>query len=466
MSDEILEREGSHEPTTFRKAPKKAAWSGWIGSALEYYDFGIYGQAAALVFPTVFFPSGNPTVALIASLAAYAVGYLTRPLGAIVLGHLGDKHGRKRVLTLAMLVMGASTFAVALLPTYQQVGVLAPILLVLLRLIQGFAVAGELGGASAMIVEHAPFGRRGFFASFSLQGTQFGGILAAGVFLPLSATLSKSAFHAWGWRIPFLLSVVVVLAGYIIRRRVDETPAFLEEEAKHEVPRAPIVRVFRENWLNIVLCTGMALANVVGTTAAVFGGAFATQKGYGVGMSTTTYLWIPVLVNIAGVIGIPYYGALSDRIGRRPVMIFGTLASGLLSFPYLWAIEHKNTALTIVLAILMWGVLYQMWNATFATFFQELFPTRTRVTGFALSQNTGLAIAAFAPTIFAAIAPPGTVNVPMIIGGITLVVTVVSALCTFGAKETYRVHLNDLGKRNAVPVPRPEYDRLRTAATV
>ena len=165
---------------------------------------------------------------------------MARPIGAFVLGAWGDRHGRKNVLVLCMLLMGSATFAVGLLPTYQQVGALAPALLVLLRLVQGFAVAGELGGASAMIVEHAPAERRGFYASFSLQGTQAGSILAAGIFIPLSAVLSEEAFRSWGWRIPFLLSFVVILAGFIIRRRVAETPAYLEEAAKHEVPHAPV----------------------------------------------------------------------------------------------------------------------------------------------------------------------------------------------------------------------------------
>src|SRR5829696_7672136 len=229
MQDEIREPEGSHEPTEFAKQPKKAAASGWIGSALEYYDFFIYAQAAALIFPDIFFPEGNPTVAIAGSLAIYGVAYVARPIGAFVLGHWGDTHGRKNVLVLCMLLMGGSTFLVALLPTYASVGLLAPILLVILRLIQGFAVGGEIAGASAMILEHSPFGRRGYYASYSLQGVQAGQILAAAVFLPLSAILSEDAFLSWGWRIPFLLSAFVVYAGYLIRRRVDETPAFAEE---------------------------------------------------------------------------------------------------------------------------------------------------------------------------------------------------------------------------------------------
>src|SRR6187551_2915164 len=193
MQDEILEPPGSHEPTEYAKQPKKAAASGWIGSALEYYDFFIYAQAAALVFPNIFFPSDNPQVAIVAAFATFGVGYVARPIGAFFLGHWGDTHGRKNVLVLCMLMMGFSTFLVGVLPTYHTIGIFAPLLLVILRLIQGFAVGGEISGASAMIVEHAPFGKRGFYASFTLQGVQAGQILAAAVILPLAAFLSESA---------------------------------------------------------------------------------------------------------------------------------------------------------------------------------------------------------------------------------------------------------------------------------
>src|SRR5580704_2801666 len=185
---------------------KKAAASGWIGSALEYYDFFIYATAAALIFPQMFFPSDNPTVAIVASLATYGVGYVARPIGAIFLGHWGDTQGRKTVLIVSMFVMGISTMAVGLLPTYQQVGMLAPALLVILRLIQGFAVAGEITGASSMILEHAPFGRRGYYASFALQGVQAGQIFAAAIFIPLAYFMPESSLLEWGWRIPFLMS--------------------------------------------------------------------------------------------------------------------------------------------------------------------------------------------------------------------------------------------------------------------
>jgi len=463
MQDEIIEQPGSHEPTEYHKTPKKAAASGWIGSALEYYDFFIYAQAAALIFPDLFFPKGNPTVAIAGSLAIYGVAYVARPIGAFFLGHWGDRHGRKNVLVLCMLLMGASTFLVALLPTYAQVGALAPFLLVVLRLIQGFAVGGELSGASAMILEHAPFGKRGYYASFTLQGTQAGQIIAAAVFLPLATWLPDAAFESWGWRIPFALSAFVVLAGYIIRRRVDETPAFKEEESHGEVPNAPIVQAVRESGPDMLRVVCMALMNVVPVAATVFGAAYATQSGYGVNMSKTTYLWIPVVGNLVAVCLIPFIGSWSDRIGRRPLIIAGALSSGALSYLYLYFISQRNVAMTVVVAILMWGILYQGYNAVFPSFYQELFPTRTRVTGFAVSQNIGTMITAFLPTLYVIVAPPepGT-NVPLIVGSITFGLTIVAAISAWSARETHRIHLNDLGRKNAVPVPREEFERIRT----
>src|SRR3954468_21575759 len=342
MPDEIVEGPGQHEPAEYRKTPKKAAASGGMGSALEYYDFFIYAQAAALVFPDIFFPKGNDQVAIVSSLALFGVGYVARPLGAFFLGHWGDTHGRKNVLVLCMFLMGGSTFLVGLLPTYASIGIMAPILLVVLRLIQGFAVGGEISGASAMIVEHAPFGRRGYYASFSLQGVQAGQIIAAAVILPLAALLSDSAFEAWGWRIPFLLSAVVVAAGYVIRRRVDETPAFQEEAVHGEVPKAPIVQAVRENGSDMLRVVCMALMNAIPVATTVFGATYATNDAYGVGMSKTSYLWISIVGNGVAIALIPFVGNLSDRIGRRPLIIFGALASGAMSYVYLWFVSQDN----------------------------------------------------------------------------------------------------------------------------
>jgi MFS family permease len=443
---------------------KKATASGWIGSALEYYDFFIYATAASLIFPQIFFPSGNPTVAIVASLATYGVGYVARPIGAFFLGHWGDTHGRKTVLLVCMFLMGFSTMAVGLLPTYQQVGLLAPALLVILRLIQGFAVAGEISGASSMILEHAPFGRRGFFASFSLQGVQAGQIFAAAVFLPLAHYMPADAFNSWGWRIPFLLSVVVIIAGYIIRREVEETPAFAKEGQHGAVPKAPIVQAFTQSWADMLRVVCMALMNVIPVVAAIFGAAYAVQPGYGIGFPKDVYLWIPVLGNVLAVVVIPIVGNLTDRIGRRPPIIVGAIASGLLSFAYLYAISIANIPLAIVVSLLMWGVVYQGYNAVFPSFYPELFPTRTRVTSMAIAQNIGTTITALLPALFASVAPPGSANIPLTVGAIAFAVTLIAAAAAWSARETYRIHLSELGEPNAVPVDKALYDRMRLEA--
>ena len=452
--------EPSSHPTHLRQS-KRAAASGWIGSALEYYDFFIYATAASLVFPQIFFPSQNPTVAIIASLATYGVGYVARPIGAFVLGHWGDTHGRRNVLLLCMLVMGLSTMLVGVLPTYQQVGIWAPILLVALRLIQGFAVAGEISGASSMILEHAPFGHRGYYASFSLQGVQAGQIFAAAVFLPLAAYLPHDAFNSWGWRVPFLMSCIVIIAAYIIRREVNETPAFERAEEEGKVARTPILEAFTNSWADILRVACMALMNVIPVVAAIFGAAYAVQPAYGIGFAKEIYLWIPVAGNIIAVLFIPFVGALSDRIGRRPPMIIGSLVAALLSFAYLYAVSIHDVWMAIIVSLLMWGVIYQGYNAVFPSFYPELFRTRYRVSAMAIGQNIGTAISAFLPALFTAVAPPGSSDIPLKIGAITLGVAAIAAIAAFSARETYRLRLNDLGNPDATPLPKDEYDRLR-----
>jgi MFS family permease len=446
------------------RQPKIAAASGWIGSALEYYDFFIYATAASLVFPQIFFPSQNPTVAIVASLATYGVGYVARPIGAFVLGHWGDTHGRKNVLVLCMFLMGFSTMLVGVLPTYAHVGLWAPVLLVVLRLIQGFAVAGEISGASSMVLEHAPFGRRGFFASFTLQGVQAGQILAAAVFLPIATYMGKEDFIAWGWRIPFLLSFFVIVVGYLIRREVEETPAFARESEAGAVPKAPIVQAFKTSWADMLRVVCMALMNVIPVVATIFGAAYAVQPAYGVGFKADVYLWIPVLGNIAAVLVIPLVGNLSDKIGRRPPIIVGALCSGLLAFGYLYAISIKNVPMAIALSILMWGIVYQGYNAVFPSFYPELFQTRYRVSAMAISQNTGTTITALLPALFATVAPPGSANVPVTVGAIAFAITAVAAIAAYSARETFRLPVNDLGNSSAAPMAKQDYERLRAAS--
>jgi len=444
-----------------RRQTKRATASGWMGSALEYYDFFIYAQASALIFPQIFFPKGNPKIAIIASLATYGVGYIARPIGAFFLGHWGDTKGRKKLLLLCMLMMGVSTMAVGLLPTYGSIGLLAPLLLVILRLIQGFAVAGEISGASSMILEHAPFGRRGYFASFTLQGVQAGQILAAAVFLPLAYFMSESSFNAWGWRIPFLMSAFVLVAAYIIRREVDETPAFTSENHERSVPHAPVMEAFKHNWRDMFRVAVMSLMNVIPVVATIFGAAYAVQPAYGVGFSKSVYLWIPVIGNIVAVVLIPYVGNLSDKIGRRPPLIVGSLLAGLFSFGYLYAISIHNVSFAFVMSILMWGVVYQGYNAIFPSYYPELFPTRSRVSAMAIAQNFGTMLTALLPALFAWVAPPGSTNVPVVIGSLTLFVCALSASAAWFSRETYRLRLDELGQPNAKEIDKSDYERIR-----
>ncbi|HXT03661.1 MAG TPA: MFS transporter, partial [Casimicrobiaceae bacterium] len=263
-----------HEPTSANepagiKTPKKAALASWIGSALEYYDFFIYGTGAALVFNKVFFASSDPATGTLLALATFGVGYVARPIGAFFMGHIGDRFGRKKVLVFTLILMGASTFLVGCLPTYNQVGVWAPILLVFLRLCQGFSASGEQAGANSMTLEHAPADRRAFFTSFTLSGTQAGLIIATAVFLPISM-LPEDQLLAWGWRVPFWLSVVVVGIGYWIRRTLEETPAFKEEQLLHDVPKMPLAVLFRDYLPDIVRVILCALVSAVSTIFGVY----------------------------------------------------------------------------------------------------------------------------------------------------------------------------------------------------
>lgn len=460
MSDPL-----DHAPPKHSQVVRATA-SGWFGSALEYYDFFIYNTAAALFFPQLFFPHTDPGVAIVASFATFGVGYLARPFGAFALGHWGDTHGRKNVLIFTMSVMGACTMLIGVLPTYDQVGLLAPVLLVVLRLIQGFALGGEQSGASSMIIEHAPFGRRGFYASFNLQGTQFGQIIAAAIFLPLIYALPTDHFNAYGWRIPFLLSALVVVAGLIVRRKVDETPAFVKEQQYNAVPEAPLIEVFRESWRDMLRVVFMGFANTVPTVIVSFGAAYAVQAAYGINFPRAMYLWIPVVGNIVACVVIPFAGNLSDRIGRRPMYIVGMLGSGFLAWMYLYSVSIKSIPLAVAISLIGWGVVYQGYNAIFPSFFPELFTTRTRVSGFAVSFNIGLVVTAFLPTIFAAIAPPGTPNIPFRAGIIAFGLACAAAIAAWTAREPSRVRLDDLGKPDAVPVDQEEYMRLRAQSPI
>jgi len=446
MPEALYEPERAHEPH-LAKTPKKAALASWIGSALEYYDFFIYGTAAALVFSKIFFPASDPAMGTILALATFGVGYVARPVGAFFMGHLGDKFGRKKVLVFTLLLMGLSTFLVGCLPTYNQIGVAAPMMLVVLRLMQGFSASGEQAGANSLTLEHAPAHRRAFFTSFTLSGTQAGLIIATGVFLPFAA-LPEDQLLSWGWRVPFWLSAVVVLVGYLIRRRLDETPAFLEAQEKHEVARMPLAVLFQNYKSDVVRVLLCALVSIVSTIFGVYVLSYAVNT---IKLDRTTMLWVAILTNVVALVAIPLWATLADRVGRKPIFIFGTLGSGALIFPFLWAISEGNIPLIFALGILMSGVVYSAANGVWPSFYAEMFNTKVRLSGMAIGTQIGFALGGFAPSIAAAIqgkGPGGWLPVAYLTFG----ACVVAAIAAWTARETYNVEMNDLGAKGPVPI--------------
>ncbi|MET7686402.1 MFS transporter [Streptomyces sp. NPDC005483] len=432
--------------------PKKAATAAWIGSALEYYDFFIYGSAAALIFPKVFFDESDPATATLLSLATFGVAYAARPVGALFLGHFGDRVGRKKIMVFTLLLMGLSTFLIGCLPTRHQVGTLAPVLLVLCRVLQGISAAGEQASANSMSLEHAPAHRRGFFTSFTLSGTQGGQLLATLVFLPVAA-LPEDQLLSWGWRVPFWLSVAVAVVGFVIRRKLDETPAFEKQAASGGVPKMPLAVLLREHWADVLRVIGGALIASVSTIFTVWALAYATSDA--VGMSRSSMLWVGALANLVALAAIPLWATLSDRIGRRPVFLIGAAGSAVTMFLYLWAISTGNYPLIMLLGIIAFGVVYSAANGVWPSFYGEMFSTRVRLSGMAIGTQIGFAVAGFAVTFAAQIAGPDGTDWSSV-ALFTAALCVPPLIAAVTARETHKVPTEDLGSRAPREASRPE----------
>ncbi|GHF26376.1 MFS transporter [Amycolatopsis deserti] len=434
--------------------PRKAAVAAWVGSALEYYDFFIYGTAAALVFGKIFFPSSDPAAGTLLALATFGVGYVARPIGAFILGHVGDRFGRKKVLVFTVLLMGLSTFLVGCLPTYGQVGVLAPVLLVVLRLLQGLSAAGEQAGANSMSLEHAPEHRRSYYTSWTLSGTQAGQILATAVFLPVAA-MPTAALQSWGWRLPFWASALVVVAAFVIRRKLEETPVFEREVAGKEQAKLPVAVLFRDHWADVLRVVFAAVIAAVSTIFTVYALSYAVNSA---GLARTPMLWVGVLANVVALAAIPLWAMLADRVGRKPVFIGGSLGCAVLIFAYLGAISAGNYVLVFVVGILMFGVVYSATNAVWPAFYGEMFPARVRLSGMAIGTQIGFAIAGFTPTIAAAIAGDKSANwvgVAIFTAGLCLV----NVIAVLTGRDNFRVPTADLGRKDStgdrVPMTSP-----------
>lgn len=424
------------------QTPGRAALASFLGSMVEYYDFFIYGSASALVFGHVFFPQSNPAVATLSSLATFGVAYVARPIGAFFLGHFGDKIGRKRVLVVTLLLMGISTFGIGCIPSYSSIGYWAPVLLVLLRILQGFSAAGEQSGASSMTLEHSPEGRRGYFTSFTLAGTQAGLIVSTLAFIPV-ATLPEDDLYSWGWRIPFWASAVVVVVAMVIRARLAEPPEFENLQEKHEIVRFPLIPFVRYYWpafIRIVLCH---LYGVISTMMTVFGLSYATKEW---DIPRSQMLWTIVITNAVALAAIPLWAKLSDRIGRRTVFATGAFGCAAAVFLYFYAITTQNIVFIGAASVLMSGVIYSMPNGVWPSLYSEMFDARVRYTGMAVSTQFANVAQGFIPAIAAAIVVSGEWGwVPVAVLVATL--CIVSGVTALTARETAHVRLEDLGSQ-------------------
>jgi MFS family permease len=429
--------------------PRQAAVAAWIGSALEYYDFFIYGTAAALVFNKLFFPASDPATGTLLAVATFGVGYAARPVGAFILGHIGDRAGRKKVLVFTLLLMGVATFLVGCLPTYNQIGVLAPILLVVLRLLQGLSAAGEQAGANSMTLEHAPAHRRAYYTSFTLSGTQAGQILATAVFLPVAA-LPEDDLLSWGWRVPFWASFVVVVVGYVIRRRIEETPVFERQVAEGGKAKLPVAVLFRDHWRSVLRVVLASLIASVSTIFSVYALSYAVNT---VELDKSAMLWVGVLANVAALGALPLFAALADRVGRKPVFIAGSAGCAVLIFAYLGAISAGNYPLIFLVGIVMFGVVYSATNGIWPAFYGEMFSAEVRLSGMAIGTQIGFAISGFVPTIAAAIAGAGSTGW-ISVAVLTAALCAVNILAVASGRETYRVPTEELGaRRNTATQP-------------
>lgn len=424
---------------------RKAALAAFLGGMLEYYDYFIYGSAAALIFGDVFFGGGK--AAMLASFATFGVAYGARPFGAVLLGHLGDRLGRKKVLVLTLVVMGSSTFLIGCLPTYDQVGWLAPVLLVLLRLGQGLSAGGETAGASSLTIETAPDHRRGFYSSFGISGINAGIIAATLVFIPVAA-LSDEHRLGWGWRVPFWLSAIVLVLAYVVRRTLEEPEVFVAARDQKRTSRVPIVDVVRTHGLDVVRVAACGGFFVVSTVVTVFALAYATKN---VGIPSATMLWITSAANVVGIVVQPSAALLSDRIGRRPVFIAGVLGAVPAVFFYFHALSTQHTGLILLAACLLTGLFYSTANGVYPAFFTEMFDVRVRYTGVAIGLQIGLLIAGFTPMIASAFVGDDTGHW-MPVAVFTALACTWAAVAALTARETFDAPLAELGTREPLPV--------------
>lgn len=447
-SEELVNTPTIAPPVTSAADMRKVAAASFIGSAIEWYDFFLFGTASALVFSKVFFPGADPLAGTLLAFATFGVGFFFRPLGGIIAGHLGDRVGRKKTLVVTLLVMGVATTLVGALPTYYQIGITAPILLVILRICQGLAVGGEWGGAALIAIEHAPENRRGFFGSWPQMGVPAGLLLSSGV-MTIVTMMPDDDFLAWGWRIPFLLSIVMVAVGLFIRTRIEEPPSFkaLQESGKRE--KSPLLHVLKTYPKEVLLSAGIRFAdNVLYYVFATFGLSYMTTV---LGLPNTIALGGVLIAAAIELITMPMFGALSDRIGRKPVVIGGAVIMLLSAFPFFWLVGTDNPLLIIVACTTTISFAHAMVFAPLSSWFGEMFGTGVRYSGVSVGFQLG-ALLSGAPTPFLAtwlLSKNDNSYVP--IAFMVIIAGLVTLACAWIAHDRYRSDL----RADSAPATQP-----------
>lgn len=372
------------------KGLKRVLVASLVGSTIEWFDYFLYGTVAALVFNQLFFVTDDPAFGTLYAFAAFALAFLIRPFGGIIFSHIGDKIGRKRTLVLTLSLMGLATFLMGVLPTYQTIGIWAPVLLILLRLVQGLGLGGEWGGALLLAVEYAPKEKRGLFGSIPQMGVTLG-MLMGTLALSVMTLLPDDAFLTWGWRVPFILSALLVVFGLWIRKGIDETPSFKKIQEKGDVPKLPIADTIRYHWREVLIAIG---AKVVETAPFyIFGTFIVSYATQNLDFSETNALNAVTIGTIATTILMPIMGAFSDKVGRKPLYIGGTIFMILYAFPYFWLLHQGSVAMLFLATVIGLGIIWAPITAVLGTMFSEIFSARVRYTGISLGYQIGAAVA-------------------------------------------------------------------------